>query len=195
MIRRAAALLVAVGIAVLMGGGMSWATQPDPEHKVGLCHRTASDTNPYVYVEVDEVSLSPGHLDNADPGHKPTTWKSAGTWRGDEHAAGDPKDDYLATSADDCDDLVTEPSPTPTDPEPSSSPTPTTSDPEPEPSESGGSTSDPKPTPKADEPRDEPGKVKAPETLPRTGADWQLVALATALLASGGVLYGVTRDR
>jgi hypothetical protein len=35
--------------------------------KVDICHRTASDTNPYVFISVDDDSLSPGHLDNADP--------------------------------------------------------------------------------------------------------------------------------
>ena len=38
-----------------------------PDHKVGLCHRTASDSNPYVYIEVDVASL-PAHLNNL-PGH------------------------------------------------------------------------------------------------------------------------------
>lgn len=95
------------------------ATQPDAdgEHKVGICHRTASDSNPYVYIEVDVASLSPGHLDNADPGHKPTYWKSDGTFRGVAHLDGDAKDDYLAESAKDCEDFAPEVTPTPT-PEP-----------------------------------------------------------------------------
>lgn len=37
------------------------------DHKVGLCHRTASDSNPYVFIEVDVASL-PAHLNNL-PGH------------------------------------------------------------------------------------------------------------------------------
>lgn len=84
------------------------ATPPgdDGEHKVAICHRTASDTNPYVYIEVDEASLSPGHLDNADPGHKPTYWKSDGVFRGVAHSDGDPKDDYLAPGGpSDCEDF------------------------------------------------------------------------------------------
>lgn len=110
--------LVAVFIAacILASAQVADAT-PDPEgdgHKVGICHRTASDSNPYVYIEVDEASLSPGHLDNADPGHKPTYWKSDGTFRGVAHVAGDPKDDYLAPGgAGDCEDFEQSPSPTP----------------------------------------------------------------------------------
>lgn len=115
---------VIVGIALAFAYvGTVCATQPDEdgEHKVGICHRTASDSNPYVYIEVDVASLSPGHLDNADPGHKPTFWKSDGVFRGVAHVDGDPKDDYLADSAEDCDDFVVEPTPTPT-PEPTEPP-------------------------------------------------------------------------
>ena len=106
-------LLVAVSLSLTLGvfGGVAASATPDPEgdgHKVGICHRTASDSNPYVYIEVDEASLSPGHLDNADPGHKPTFWKSDGTFRGVAHVDGDPKDDYLAPNgASDCVDFVT----------------------------------------------------------------------------------------
>jgi hypothetical protein len=97
------------------------ATQPDPEHKVGLCHRTASDTNPYVYIEVDEASL-PAHLNDL-PGHPAKVWKTDGTFRGVVHVAGDLKSDYLAETSADCVDN-TSPTPTPT-PTPTDSPTPT----------------------------------------------------------------------
>lgn len=109
-------------VALLVFTGTALATQPDPDHKVGICHRTASDTNPYVYIEVDEAALSPGHLDNDDPGHKPTYWKSDGTFRGVAHKDGDPKDDYLAKSEADCNDFVPTPSPTATPVVPTATP-------------------------------------------------------------------------
>ena len=36
--------------------------------KVLLCHGTASETNPYVVIEVDEHALA-GHFDGTAPGH------------------------------------------------------------------------------------------------------------------------------
>jgi hypothetical protein len=123
--RITATLAIAVALSLPV---TAWAT-PDPEedgHKVAICHRTASDTNPYVYIEVDEASLSPGHLDNADPGHKPTYWKSDGVWRDVQHVAGDPKDDYLAEGPEDCEDTQVPPtSPPPTTPPPTTPPTST----------------------------------------------------------------------
>jgi hypothetical protein len=93
-------LTVTAGVALASGGDHE-------DHKTGLCHRTASDSNPYVFIEVDDNAL-PAHLNDL-PGHPPKAWKSAGTWRGVAHAAGDLKHDYLATSAADCSDTPTEP--------------------------------------------------------------------------------------
>jgi hypothetical protein len=106
--------IIAVGAlgAVLVGPAAVSATQPDPEHKVGICHRTDSDSNPYVYIEVDDAAAETGdklsdHLGNNDTGHKPTHWKSDGTFRGVAHSDGDAKDDYLAPDgASDCEDFV-----------------------------------------------------------------------------------------
>jgi hypothetical protein len=64
------------------------ATAP-PDHTVGICHRTASMTNPYVFIEVDVASLD-AHLNNL-PGHPPKT-----------NADGSPRNDFIATSAEDC---------------------------------------------------------------------------------------------
>ena len=36
--------------------------------KVEICHGTASDTNPYVLISVDESALA-GHFDGTAPGH------------------------------------------------------------------------------------------------------------------------------
>lgn len=75
---------------------------PGNPTKTAICHRTASDSNPYVYEEVDDNSLD-AHYNNL-PGHPEKYWKSDGTWRGVAHEAGDPKNDYPATSQSDCND-------------------------------------------------------------------------------------------
>jgi hypothetical protein len=62
---------------------------PPPDHKVGICHRTASMTNPYVFIEVDIASLN-AHLNNL-PGHPAKT-----------NEDGSPRNDYIALSAEDC---------------------------------------------------------------------------------------------
>lgn len=157
----AGGMLIALGLIQPVS-----ATRPDEdgEHKVAICHRTASDTNPYVYIEVDVASLSPGHLDNADPGHKPTFWKSDGVFRGVPHVDGDPKDDYLAESESDCNDFA-QPTPTPT-PEATPSPTPEPSaTPSPTPSASATPTPEPEPTP-VPTPSFEPSPSVSPEPTP-----------------------------
>ena len=52
-------ILVGVFAIVFAGFGASvaGATKPDPEHKVTLCHRTASRTNPYVTISPDVASV------------------------------------------------------------------------------------------------------------------------------------------
>ena len=70
--------------------------------KTGICHRTASDSNPYVFEEVDDESLD-AHYHNL-AGHPAKYWKSDGTWRGVEHSEGDAKNDYQAASSADCND-------------------------------------------------------------------------------------------
>jgi hypothetical protein len=98
---RAAAFAVAV--VGLVGGGMT-AASATGDHKTSICHRTASDTNPYVFETVDNHALQ-AHLTNGK-GHFPKQWKSDGSWRGVAHVAGDPKNDYIATSAADCQDTT-----------------------------------------------------------------------------------------
>jgi hypothetical protein len=51
----AAATAMALSMSYLVGPVE--ATQPDPLHKVTICHKTHSETNPYVQITVDEASV------------------------------------------------------------------------------------------------------------------------------------------
>lgn len=61
--RRILAGLVLSAVFALAATTQALATQPDPEHKVTICHRTASDSNPYVEITIDEAALD-AHLKN-----------------------------------------------------------------------------------------------------------------------------------
>jgi hypothetical protein len=65
--------------------------------KVGVCHRTASETNPYVLITVP-VDEANGHITGTDKQHNHKVyWNAAGTWDGMEHAAGAERMDYYAS--------------------------------------------------------------------------------------------------
>lgn len=126
------------------------------EHKTSICHRTASDTNPYVFIEVDNNSLG-AHFNNL-PGHPAKYWKSDGVWRGVSHNKGDAKNDYLASNASDCDELTSTPTPTV---EPTATPT---ENPTPTPTETPTQTPEPTPTPSnSPEPTATPEPTNSPE--------------------------------
>ena len=65
-----AAVAIVAALAVPMVAG---ATQPDPGHKVTLCHATDSYSNPYVQVTVDVAAvLNGGHGDHVGPVFDPS---------------------------------------------------------------------------------------------------------------------------
>src|SRR6185503_1075203 len=47
----------ALSLSLLYLVGPALATKPDPLHRVTICHRTNSVTNPYVKITVDEASV------------------------------------------------------------------------------------------------------------------------------------------
>jgi hypothetical protein len=55
--------------ALALVAGASVASAAD-EHKILICHGTASEPNPYVLISVDESALA-GHFDGTAPGHGP----------------------------------------------------------------------------------------------------------------------------
>jgi hypothetical protein len=53
-------VLAVAAAAVLAGVSSASATKGDPEHKVTICHATASRKNPYVVITVDIASIVGG---------------------------------------------------------------------------------------------------------------------------------------
>lgn len=72
IIGQAAIACLVVG-AALVAPAAAFATQPAPDHKVTICHRTNSDANPYVVIDVDIASS--GHLKGGhDTRHEGPIW-------------------------------------------------------------------------------------------------------------------------
>ena len=79
---RFAALPLVLGVFLLAGSAAASASAPAPD-KVTLCHATASETNPYVSVTVDENSTNlAGHEAHTGPIWQPGD-KAAGVKWGD----------------------------------------------------------------------------------------------------------------
>lgn len=102
-LRRVATFFAAVGMLV-MSSGVALMVAATPANAVsmpvGLCHATNSDTNPYVYRVVGDESLTfKAHL--AHRNNPPQTWKTAGTFNGKAHTAGQAKPDLIGNYTDD----------------------------------------------------------------------------------------------
>lgn len=70
-----AALLATITLTFPVGSVS--ATPPDPEHKVTICHRTNSDTNPYVKITVDESAVDGQKGADHFGEHKGPIWNSS----------------------------------------------------------------------------------------------------------------------
>lgn len=76
--------------------------EPAGHTPVNVCHATSSDSNPYVFITVDDDSVKltgpNGHLMHRQTPNK--TWKSDGVWRGKTVHAGDLKPDLIGDYTD-----------------------------------------------------------------------------------------------
>lgn len=61
-------LVAALGIAAAVVLTPASSVHAQQNQKIGICHGTASKTNPYVYILVDQSAVK-GHLDGSGPGH------------------------------------------------------------------------------------------------------------------------------
>jgi hypothetical protein len=72
-----AVVVLAAGVLLPLAAN---ATQPNPDHKVTLCHATQSTSNPYAQVTVDVAAvLNGGHGDHTGPLFDPSLGKQ-GNW-------------------------------------------------------------------------------------------------------------------
>lgn len=101
-LRRLATFTAALGMLTMSSGValMVTAAPANAANKVGICHATNSDSNPYNFISVDDDSAKlQGHLAHRNEPNK--TWKSDGTFNGVPHQDGDPKPDLIGSFTDD----------------------------------------------------------------------------------------------
>jgi len=107
-VRRLAAAVAAVGAMVLASGVALLVTAPGASaatHPVNICHATSSDSNPYVFITVDNDSAKlQGHLQHRNDPNK--RWKSDGTFGGVAHVKNEPKPDLIGDYLNDNDEEV-----------------------------------------------------------------------------------------
>ena len=94
-----------VALCLVMVGGLTAVSasattgQGQGHTPVNVCHATSSDSNPYVFLTVDDDSVKlRGHLMHRDDPNK--HWKTDGTWRGVAVHAGDTKADLIGDYTD-----------------------------------------------------------------------------------------------
>jgi LPXTG-motif cell wall-anchored protein len=93
------AILGFAGLAVATSNANATPGHGEGHTPVNVCHATSSDTNPFVFIVVDDDSTKfKGHLMHRDSPNK--TWKSDGTFNGVPHEAGDPKADLIGDYVD-----------------------------------------------------------------------------------------------
>ena len=180
------AVLATLLAAGLLNGGVALATQPNPEHKVTICHAKPPDTaaNGYNSITVDVASVGyqhSGHEDQHDAdvippysytGADGTVFTYSG--KGDQ-----------AILANGCKAVSPSPTPSPSpSPEPSESPSP-----EPEPSESPSPSEGIIPPITGSHPESPDG----PDALPVTGPTARVVTVSIAALLllalAAGLIY------
>ncbi|SFR91445.1 hypothetical protein SAMN05428970_3798 [Agromyces sp. CF514] len=71
MKRRITAILatvpfVAVGVIGTAAAANATQDPPGGDHKVAFCHATHSETNPYVYIETDNIAVVRAHFKHQD---------------------------------------------------------------------------------------------------------------------------------
>ncbi|MCD9154449.1 hypothetical protein [Aeromicrobium duanguangcaii] len=194
---RLATGLATMGVVTLGCGAAVFATgstanAEPPGGKVGVCHRTASESNPYVFISVPKDEAN-GHITGTDKQHNhQVTWATDGTWRGMAHKAGDLRLDYYASAEEvaagrcfNTTEPTTEPTTPPTEPttpptepttpptEPTTPPTePTTPPTEPTTPPTEPTTPPTEPTtPPTEEPTDEPTTPPTDEPSDEPGTD------------------------